>query len=137
MDEQHPSFKKFLKGKSNKYQTSNPQYLKTLINYEQSTEGKKNPHAPLKALQEYRNLRKIQDPRRVDQERDPFVTYEKPVPSSEDENAMDKRFCKFKVLNDRVMVVNRGKTEMRMQKEIALQEERPVSPVKITVKKAE
>ena len=73
----------------------------------------------------------------MDQERDPFVTYEKPVPSNEDENAMDKRFCKFKVLNDRVMAVNRGKTEMRMQKEIALQEERPVSPVKITVKKAE
>lgn len=41
----------------------------------------KSAHAPLKALQEYRNLRKIQDPRRIDGHRDPFVTYEKPVPS--------------------------------------------------------
>jgi phage replication-related protein YjqB (UPF0714/DUF867 family) len=39
-------------------------------------------------------------------------------------------------MNDRVMVVNRGKTEMRVQKEIARKEERPLSTV-ATAKKAD
>jgi hypothetical protein len=34
LDEQHHSLKHFLKGKANQYQTSDPKYLKTLINYE-------------------------------------------------------------------------------------------------------
>ena len=98
--------------------------MKTLGSYEKQTGITKNPHAPLKQLQEHRNLRKIQDPRRVDKDRDPFVTFEKPVPSAEEDMSRDKTFCKFKVMNDRVMVTNRGKTEKRMEKEIAMMEGR-------------
>ena len=32
-------------------------------------------------------------------------------------------------MNDRVMVVNRGKTEMRVQREIARKEDRPLSAI--------
>lgn len=32
-------------------------------------------------------------------------------------------------MNDRVMVVNRGKTEMRVQREIARKEDRPMSAI--------
>lgn len=65
----------------------------------------------------------------MDKVRDPFVTFEKPVPTAQDEHATDQRFCKFKVMSDRVMVTNRGKTEMRVQKEIALQEQRPQTAI--------
>ena len=100
LEEEHPSLKNFLKRPKNEYQTSNPNYLRTLINYEKQTgNNQRKPHAPLKAVQEYRNLRVIQDPRRVDKERDPFVTFEKPVPSAETGLEMDKAFCKFKLIS--------------------------------------
>lgn len=107
------SFKNFLKKDWDELDSRNPMYIKYLGNFEAKTGVQHSLQAPLKNYKEFTGLRKHKDPRQIDGAI-PYVTFEKPVLTKDEEAIAYKKECIQKVLKERVAATNRVKTEKRM-----------------------